>query len=44
MQKIEIIELHHIEQDLEKLTELLIMVVDEGASVGFYLHSHKNKR
>lgn len=35
MQKIEIIELHHIEQDLERLTELLIMVVDEGASVGF---------
>ncbi|MBH9788354.1 GNAT family N-acetyltransferase, partial [Clostridioides difficile] len=32
---IEIIELHHIEQDLERLTELLIMVVDEGASVGF---------
>lgn len=45
MQNVVIEEIKQIEDDVEELSKLLKMVVDDGASIGFYLHwNEKNQR
>ncbi len=44
MQNLVIEEIKKINDDMEELSELLKTVVNDGASIGFYLTGSKNQR
>ncbi len=44
MRNLVIEEMKQLENEIEDLSKLLTTVVDDGASIGFYLHWNKKKQ